>query len=194
MALYPETVEDDREDDRLLRVDMFGELATLFRDLGCRGDCGTELDRRSVFRVAAFTRSFEEACLRTVCAGALIASVRALRVAFMTSVASMDLSFGDSWSTCICMISWSSAFLARDLAAPAFGLIVAAEFAFVEFFEFGIMLDFGMLGFGSKSSPSEMTVAGVHVDVDVMLSRTESAMACREAMMIQKAYRSVTED
>lgn len=71
---------------------------------------------------------------------------------------------------------------------PGFGLTADAEFGFADFFVFGGTLVFGILGFGSKRSLSEVTVAGVQVVVDEMLSRIEFAVAFRESMMIQNAY------
>ena len=94
-------MEEADEEDLLCRVDMLGELDTRLRERGCNEDRGNEFDRRRVLRADAFTRSFEDACRHTgPCVGALIASLRALRVALMTSVANTDLSFGDNWSTC----------------------------------------------------------------------------------------------
>ena len=76
---------------------MFGELTTRFKDRGCRGDCGIEFDRLRALFAEALTKSLEDS-FRRKDAGALIASLRDLRVALMTSVARIDLSFAESWS------------------------------------------------------------------------------------------------
>jgi hypothetical protein len=94
---HPEEVVDEDEEDLLSRVVILGELATLFRDRGCKGDCGNEFERRSAFLAEGLTRSFEDPWRPTgPTAGDLIASLRVLRVALIISVANMDLSFGDS--------------------------------------------------------------------------------------------------
>lgn len=72
---------------------MLGELETRLRERGWRGDWGMELERRRVLRADALTRSFADS-LRLTGAGVFIASVRAFRVAFMTSVARIERSFG----------------------------------------------------------------------------------------------------
>lgn len=84
------------EEDLLSRVDMLGELDIRFRDRGCNGDGGNEFDRRSAFLAEALIRSFEDPCLRIgLAAGALMASLRVLRVELIISVANIDLSLGD---------------------------------------------------------------------------------------------------
>ena len=96
MDRYPEEIIEE-EEVLLSRVDMLGELATLFKGRGCKGDCGKEFDRRSAFLADALTKSFEDAWRRTVPeTGALIASLRVLRAVLITSVAKIDLSLGDS--------------------------------------------------------------------------------------------------
>lgn len=73
--------------------DVFGKLKTRFKARGCRGDCGNEFDLRSVFRVDPSPKFLETSvgCKR---AGALALLLRALRAAFITSVARIDLSLG----------------------------------------------------------------------------------------------------
>jgi len=91
-------VREAVDEDLLVLVVIVGELETRFRDRGCSGDCGVELDRRSVLRAEAFTRSFDDSFFLNP-TGVLIASVRDLRVALITSVANIDLSFGDKPSS-----------------------------------------------------------------------------------------------
>lgn len=93
--LCPGEVMEDNDGDRLGFIDMFGELDIRLRDRGCKGDCGIEFDRRSVLRAEALSKSLEDSFAR-MGLGALMASVRALRVPLMTSVASIDRSFGDN--------------------------------------------------------------------------------------------------
>lgn len=49
----------------------------------------------------------------------------------------------------------------------------------------------GEFAFGNKSSLSIVTVAGVHVDAEPTAVRMESAVACREPMMIANTDRCV---
>ena len=180
------------EEDLLCLDDMSGELETRFRERGCNGDWGMEIDRRSVFLADDLTKSFEDACLRTGAgAGALIASLRDLRVAFMTSVARIDLSFGDncspsSWISVSTTVFFVLVFAAGVLAVFVFGAVAA----FVGFFAI-VPVVFWPSDFGSKSSLSIVTVAGVHVDAERTAVRIESAVICEEAMMIRITSKKV---
>ena len=106
------------EEDLLDRLDRPGELATRFKDRGCNGDCGIDIDRLKGLRCGS---SFELGSRRTAfCNGALIASLNTLRVAFITSVASIERSLGDnaasdSWS--VASSSASASFLPLDFVA-----------------------------------------------------------------------------
>lgn len=80
------------------------------------------------------------------------------------------------------MISCSAAFLTLPFAGTAFDLVLDAAVVFVTFLTVA-GLTFEAFG-GSSKSLRSVTVAGVQVDVDVMLARIESAVTCKEAMMI----------
>jgi hypothetical protein len=183
-------VEED-EDDLLDRVDTEGELETRFKDLGCNGDWGIEFDRRSALRAEALIKSLADSFLRTG-AGDLIASVRALSVALMTSVASSDRSFGDKCSS-------ESVFPCSTLPFRGFAVGVLVVLALdvsadlPDFLEMACVLVIGALGFGNKSSLSIVAIAGVQVDVEPIAARTESADSCKEAIMIQNEMQMLLE-
>lgn len=179
--LYPDVVIEAEDEDLLGLEEILGEVDTRFNDLGCNGDCGAEFDRWSGFRVVDFIRSLEDACRRTgPAAGALIASPRDLSVALMTSVASIDLSFGDNWfSSLISFLSSSAAnetFLPLVFAGAGFVVLeVIADFVGFLVVPAGI---FGIgASFGNKRSLSIVDVAGVQVVVELTAARTESADA-----------------
>lgn len=166
--------------DLLCLEEKSGELETRFKLLGCRGDWGIEFDLRGVLRADTLTRSFEESFFRG--GGALIASLRALRVAFMTSVANIDLSFADNCSPFPCLFSSAKAtFIPLVLAGTAFPLLPlgAAEDFVIGFEESGALI------LGNKSSFSVEAVVGVQVDVELTAARIESATAWKEAIIIQ---------
>ena len=97
VARCPEDVIDAEDEDLLSLVDILGELETLFKERGCNGEGGREFERRRAFLAEALIKSFDEACFRTgPGAGVLMASLRDFRAALITSVASIDLSFGDN--------------------------------------------------------------------------------------------------
>jgi hypothetical protein len=96
VGLHVEEIDDAEEEDRFSLVAMLGELRTRLRDRACSGDGGNELDLRSPLLVVDLTKSFPGTGRWIgVEDWALIASLRLLSVAFMTSVAKIDLSFGD---------------------------------------------------------------------------------------------------
>ena len=128
--------------------------------------------------------SLEDSFLR-VGSGALIASVRDLRVALMTSVASMDLSFGDRYSSSCSWIFSFSAFFVRDdfpSGFVAFGFAVETEY--FRAFELIGTLQFWGTPFGSKRSLRVVAVDGVQVDVEPTDARTTSAVACKEDILV----------
>jgi len=92
------------------------------------------------------------------------------------------------------MFSFST-FFPRDFVGGAFvgfDFEVTADFGF--FFEFAGRFVFEILKFGNKRSFSNVTVAGVQVDIELTAARTKSAVDCREAMMIQSPRYSVIEN
>lgn len=187
MDLCPDEDIDADELDLLCRFEISGELETRFRLRGCNGDMGIESERRRALRAEAFTRSLEESFFRV--AGALIASVRALSVALMTSVASIDLSFADSCSPSPCLFSWSAhSTFPLGFAGGAFTLFPLAA---AVGFDVDFAIDFeavgsGIIDFGNKRSESMVAVVGVQVDVELTAARIESAVPCKEVITIQK--------
>jgi hypothetical protein len=152
---------------------------------------GIEFERLSAFRAEAFTISFEESFFRD--AGALIASLRDLSVALITSVANIDLSFADSCSPSPCLLSSVNETLLpfRFAGAPFTLFPFAAVVDLIEDFKTGAS---GATGFGNKRSLSNVAVVGVQVDVELTAARIESAVACKEAIMIQNTSCCVIED
>jgi hypothetical protein len=97
----------------------------------------------------------------------------------MTSVANIDLSFGDNcFSLYSFLFSFSAneTFLPRVLAAVGFaGLDDSADFVGFLVFPTG---GFGTAAvFGNRRSLSIVAVAGVQVDVELTAARIESAVA-----------------
>jgi hypothetical protein len=182
-------VIEAEEEDLLSRVDMLGELDTRFRDRGCNGDCGNEVERLTAFLAEALTRSFEDPCRRIeLGAGDFMASLRVLRVALMISVARIDLSFGDNWFLFSPVSSSDAIFLVLDFGATDFaGLCFDDVIDFVGFFEFVAGVACWISALGSKRLLSSVAVAGVQVDVEPTAARIESAVVCREAITIQNA-------
>jgi len=137
-------------------------------------------------------RSLEDACRRAgPRAGALMASLRDLSVALMTSVANIDLSFSDNWFSSLCSFLFSCSanetFLPLVFAPVGFALVDSADF--VGFLEFPNGAFNTAVGFGNRSSLSIVTVAGVQVDVELTAARIESTVAWSDAMMIQSTER-----
>lgn len=93
--LWPREAPEHDDDALLSRPDMLCELEIRLRGRGCAGAIGAELDRRIALRAEALTRSFEDGFCCDDCV-AFMASVRALSVPFITSVARIALSFGDN--------------------------------------------------------------------------------------------------
>jgi hypothetical protein len=175
--LFPEEVKEDKDEDLLSPVETLGEVDILLRDLGCIGDCGTELDRRSDFWKEDLTSSLADSFFRKG-AGALIASLRALSAELMTSVASIDRSFGDNLSPSPCASpSLSAAVVARGFAWLVVLFDLPPTGALEAFPEMERASDFEPLTFGSRRSLSCFTVAGEQVDVEVTASRMKSAVA-----------------
>jgi hypothetical protein len=114
-------------------------------------------------------------------AGDLIASLRALSVALITSVANIDRSFGDNWFPCSCAFSFS-AFLTRGFAGV---FIPFPPGVFEAFSGTATVAVFEPFDFGSKRSFRIVAVAGEQVDVDATAARIESAVACKEAIIKQ---------
>jgi len=95
LGRYTEDALDAEEEGLLSPVVISGELMTRLSDRGCNGDGGNELDLRSALLEVVLVGSFAGACLWTgVEDSVLIALLRVLRVALMTSVANMDRSLG----------------------------------------------------------------------------------------------------
>jgi len=164
---------------------MFGELETRFKVRGCCGDWGIEIDLLSPLRAEFLTMSLEDSFRRTG-AGALIASVRDFRVALITSVASIDLSFGDRCSSSCSREFSCSAFFVRDLTGGFVAFDFTPEAVLFKTFERpGTLESFG-IAFGNKRSLRVVAVAGVQVDVEPTDARTASVAACNEAIMIGK--------
>lgn len=65
---------------------------------------------------------------------------------------------------------------------------LAAELSFEVGFVFGAFSDACPLGFGDSSSFRSVTVAAVHVDVETSALLTDSALACREVMLMISRY------
>jgi hypothetical protein len=109
----------------------------------------------------------------------------------MTSVANMDLSFGDNWFSSLCSFLFSCS--ANETFLPL--VFAAVDFAFDDSADFAGFLEFPtgaldtVLGFGNSSSLSIVAVAGVQVDVELTAARIESAVAWSDAMMIQSTER-----
>lgn len=179
----PEGAHEAAEDDlELLPKAIAGTLETRLSERDCRGEGGSEFERRSGFRVAFFTISLDDACFLI---GGLSASLKALRVAFITSVASMDRCLGLRCSGC--KFSWSVFALdfagAREVAreaARALGLVVDLARDRVSA---GIFVT-ATSDFGSKRSLRMDAVAGEHVEGERTALRTESAVACTEVIII----------
>ena len=136
-------------------------------------------------RAEVLTKSLDDALRRTL-SGTFIASVRALSVALITSVARIDRSLVDKQSSASsCIFSWST-LLVREFVVGffvVFKLAVAA--VFVGFFEVTGIFGFGTADFGRSKSLSVVTVSGVQVDVELTAARIDCTVACRDDMMIQ---------
>lgn len=65
---------------------------------------------------------------------------------------------------------------------------LAAELPFEVDFVFGALSDACAPGFGDSSSFRSVTVAAVHVDVESSADLTDSALACREVMLMIIRY------
>jgi hypothetical protein len=173
-------VEAD-EFDLLGLEEKSGELETRFKLLGCRGVWGIEFDLRRVLRADALTRSFEVSFFRG--GGALMASLRDLRVALMTSVANIDLSFADNFSPSL-FSSANTTFFPLVLAAGAFPPFALAT---IVDFEAGFVV-LGSVIFGNKRSFNNVTFAGVQVDVEPTAARIESTRIWKTAIMIHTKF------
>ena len=175
------------DDDLLSLLAIFGELATLFNDRDWSGVCGNELDRRNPFLAFDLIESLDDACRRIEhVVEVLIASLSDLRVAFMTSVASMDLSLADNCS----LQGVSSSMAVLLFALPVVGITGV-------FFKnaVGLMVFFGAeissSAFGISKLESKVVVVTVHADCDLIAARIESADSCGEAIIIQSAIEQV---
>ena len=179
--LCPDIVIEAEDEDLLGLEDMLGEVDTLFSDLGCNGDCGAEFERMSGLRAVPLMRSREDACRRTeLDVGAFMTSLRDLSVALMTSVAKIDLSFGDNWlaslNSVLSSFSANETFLPLVFATADFvALDDSADFA--GFFEFPARGLGTIVIFGNRRSLSIVAVAGVHVVVEPTAARIESAVS-----------------
>jgi hypothetical protein len=170
--LFPEEIIAGDDEDLLSLVVVLGELNIRLRDLDCNGDWGAEFERWRAWRAAALTSSLGDSFF---CRGAgdFIASLRALSVELTTSVANIDRSFGDNRSPSSCISPTLSAFVARGFAGAFAVFDLAATVALAVF----AVIDFCSFDFGDRSSLSCVTVAGEHVEVEVMAARTKSAVA-----------------
>lgn len=174
------------EEDLWDLAEIFGKVATRTSVLGANGDLGssTEFDLRSALRVVALTKSLDDSLRRTG-GGALIASVRALRVALMTSVANIDRSLGDKYSSSY-VFSWSQ-FLLRGFPASVFaGFDFAEAVAFAVFFEIVGIFEFAACDLGNKRSLRSVAVSGVQVDVELTAAFIDSGVACKEVIIIKE--------
>lgn len=188
LDLYPGDVTEADDEDLLILVEISGELETRLRERGCSGERGNELDRRIPLCAEAFNRSLEDGC-RRIGGGALRASPKTLRVALMTSVASIDLSFGDSFSTCPGVFSTSTALPRWLFAGRVFVAFCLDVVGFGIFFELLRSLISAPLELGSRRSWSVVTVTGEHVDVEQTAARTESTVHCREVIYDKQYWR-----
>jgi len=183
-ARCPDVLIETEEDDLLNLEPILGELETRASALGCNGEFGNEVERRREPRADFLRASFAEAGLCSV--GVFIASLRAFRVELMTSVAKMYFSFEDNCCSVSTSLSCTGVFAPRvpalegvfalDLIAVAFGL--AAAVVLVDDVE-AVVFDFG-----SKRSLRSVTIAGVHVVVDLTAVLMESAFSCKEAIVV----------
>jgi hypothetical protein len=182
--LLPDVMIDGEDDDLLSPPETLGEGEIRFGDLGCSGDCGAEVERRRDLCAEALTSSFEADTFFCSGIGALIDSLRALRVELTISVANMDCSFGDSRSPFSYFPSSFTAF-ARDFT------LVFVLFNFVEAVGFELFAgidptsDFGAPEFGNRSSVSSATVAGEQVVVEATAARIDSAVVFNEDILEQ---------
>ena len=186
--LFPDDVIEADEADLLCLEDISGELDTRFRLRGCKGDRGIEFDLRRALRADALIRSFERSFFRG--AGALIASLRALRVALMTSVARIDRSFADKCSPSPCLPSpVNTSFFPLGFGGPDFTPFLEAVV-----FAVGFAIPGSAVIFGNNRSLSIVAVVGVQVDVELTAARIESAVAFEGAIIIQNTIYCVIED
>lgn len=115
-----------------------------------------------------------------------MASVRDFKAAFMVSVARIDFSRAESWSSQSCSFSWSAAFFPLDFVGRGLDFAVAVVLELPFFLTVNVSFCDGLFDFGRRRSDSVETVAGVQVVVDAMLSRIDFAVICAETMTIQK--------
>lgn len=140
------------------------------------------MDLRSAFRRGLSLTSYDDGCCR-IEDTAFPALFRDFRVALMTSVARIAFSLGDNSSPENFPFFGAATFMVPDLGARGFrGL--AAELPFEFDFKFATFANICVLVFVDSRSLRRVTVAAVHVDVEATAFLTESALTCREVMLV----------
>lgn len=148
-----------------------GDVETWFRERGCIGVMGAELDLRRRLLVAVFSRSSSPVAvfLSVAGVGVFAASPRDLSVALIIYVANNAFSFADNsgLSSAAFFVPDVFDFVARD------GFVVFESLSTVEEL---------LVSLGRRRSLRRTVVEGEHVATEATAALTVSAWSWREAM------------
>ena len=161
----------------------FGELATRFKERGCSGDGGSELDLLNALRTGVSRPAFDCGAFEGG-ASTIIGALIAFKPAFTISVARIAFSLAESNPG----VAMSFNAVPREAWREG-GRVVFAAFVCVVIrpraviFDAAPSLSSSLAGLSKRSSLRVDTVVGEHVVGDVMALLTESIFALRQVML-----------